>query len=647
MCGIYGFFDLQPGLADGLIAHKQRMNMLHERGPDDQGWLAWSRDCGVLSDPQAEDVASAELFMGHTRLSILDLSGLGRQPMSSKDGRYHMVFNGEIYNYRELRDDLSALGYDFITETDSEVLLYAFAQWGKDMLNSLTGMFAVAIYDMQLRRLFLARDQFGIKPLYYTLWDGGMAFASELAPLLSLPNLDKSLNPQKVYDYLQFGLTDNDTHTLLSSVKQLKGAHWLEYDLDSASVIDVQRYWKIDSGKRLDISFEDAAKRMRELFLESVDLHLRSDVPVGAALSGGIDSSAIVCCIRYLQPEADIHTFTYIADSDDLSEEKWADIVGKHVGATMHKVHPKPEEMLEDLDHLINCQGEPFGSTSIYAQYRVFRLAKEAGIKVMLDGQGADELFGGYSGYAGARLASLLWQLKLVKAWEFVKKSSQWPGRSKGMVIKRALNYFVPAAIQPMARKLVGRELLSHWLVPEWFRKYSVSTFVPEWKPFGRNCLKEELIRSMEHMSVPSLLRYEDRNSMAHSIESRVPFLTTKLAEFVYSLPEEYLIDQEGQSKTIFREAMRGIVPDVILDRRDKIGFATPEYKWLGLLNEWVSTTLPKSEKLPMLNRYAVEAEWQEILKEEKTFGWHIWRMLNFIRWCDSNEISEPVDTKA
>lgn len=634
MCGLYGLVDRRGNLVDGLALQKKRLEMLFHRGPDDCGWTVWKKNHGFLTHPTGNNV-QGNLFLGHRRLSILDLSIAGRQPMVSPNGRYHLIFNGEIYNYRELREVLAGKGHIFRTQTDTEVLLAAHAQWQESALERLTGMFAYAVFDSKKQELFLARDPFGIKPIFFSRWSQGFAFSSEIGPLLDLPTVTTNLNPQKLYDYLQFGLTDNDDATLIEDIHQLPAAHYLRYDLKSWNVAETRRYWKINPDNRLEISFGDAAKQMRELFLESVELHLRSDVTVGAALSGGIDSSAIVCAIRRLKPDSDLHTFTYIADEADLSEEKWADTVGKAVGATMHKVSPSAEDLINDLDSLIHSQGEPFGSTSIYAQYRVFGLAKDVGIKVMLDGQGADEMLAGYSGYAGARLADLVWQLQLPAAWRFLQRSANWPGRSQKMILKRALNYFIPRHFQPLARKLVGKELVSEWMNKPWFKSTGVRMFLPAWNNNSRNCLREELARSLESISVPSLLRYEDRNSMAHSIESRVPFLTTKIANFVFSLPEEYIIDANGQSKAVFRAAMRGIVPDSILDRRDKLGFATPEKKWLSLLTPWVENSIQKINALDMLNADELQKEWHEIQSGSRNFGWHIWWSLNFVRWLE------------
>lgn len=637
MCGIYGVVDSESYLIDGLQAQIKRMRMLGLRGPDDEGWLTWGDQKGVLKGCNVD--GEAKVFLGHQRLSVIDLSRDGQQPMSSRDGRYHIVFNGEIYNYIEIKSQLEREGWSFFTQTDTEVLLAAYIKWGEDALGKFIGMFAFAILDLELKELVIARDNFGIKPLFYSLWSGGFAFSSEIPPLLDLPHTKREINPQKLYYYLQFGLTDNDDQTLLRAVKQLRAGHYLKLNLSNLEDIKIQRYWQPDITRRSDLGFKEAAVKLRDLFLESVSLHLRSDVPVGAALSGGIDSSAIVCAIRHLQPKAELHTFTYVADDPELSEERWADIAGQHIGANMHKVIAKPHEMVEDLDTLIQIQGEPFGSTSIYAQHRIFRLAQEAGIKVMLDGQGADELFAGYAGYAGARLASLVWQRRWVAAYRFLKEASAWPDRNRPMVIRRALNYFVPVWLQPFARKVAGRELVPEWMDSDWFKARGVKMFLADREYHGRNCLREELLRSLKSTSVPSLIRYEDRNSMAYSIESRVPFLNRKLAQFVYSLPEEYLIDEKGASKSIFRLAMRGIVPDEILDRKDKIGFVTPEKKWLGSLSPWVDETLSRASTTSALNHSELQENWKSVLEGKTPFGWHIWRCLNFIRWAEEFDV--------
>jgi asparagine synthase (glutamine-hydrolysing) len=636
MCGIAGLV-VRPGTITPEIAG-MFLTRLQHRGPDDHGWLAFGQnllECG--REPQF--TSNPEVLLIHRRLSILDLSEAGWQPMKSANGRYFIVFNGEIYNYLELRAELEGLGVHFRSHSDTEVLLEALGRWGLDALPRLTGMFAFAVLDTLERKLILARDAFGIKPLYFSVWSGGFAFASEQKALLELPQVSKHVNAQRVYDYLRFGLTDHDSETMFEAMWSLPPAHFMEVSLETAKPAEPVRYWSVNVEERSSLSFNAATEHLRELFLKSVRLHLRSDVPVGAALSGGIDSSAIVMAMRALEPKLDLHTFSYVADDPIFSEEHWVDLVGHASGATMHKTRARPDDLVRDLGALLATQDEPFGSTSIYAQRRVFELAHEAGIKVMLDGQGADEMLGGYHTFVAARLASLARQGKLAQALEFAHRASNTPGRGKLWLW--AGEFLVPPTLQGPLRRVVGQELMPAWLNATWFAERGVRT-QPAKYTFGNSSevLREQLQRALSRTSLPMLLRYEDRNSMAFAIESRVPFLTPQLVQFVASLPEEYLIDRDGLTKAVFRNAMRGIVPDAILDRRDKIGFATPERAWLLEHRVLVERALGSeiTTSTPALNVKGLRAEWTSILKNRRPFDFRVWRWVNFIEWAGRTE---------
>jgi asparagine synthase (glutamine-hydrolysing) len=431
---------------------------------------------------------------------------------------------------------------------------------------------------------------------------------------------------------------------MFAAIKQLPSAHWLEMPLDRRVTLEPVPYWNLDLSERLELSLDEAADRLRALFLDSVRLHLRSDVPVGAALSGGIDSSAIVAAMRHLEPNLQLHTFSYVAEDPSLCEESYIDRAARRVHAVQHKVQPTPAEMVDDLDRLIDCQDEPFGSTSIYAQYRVFRLAKEAGITVMLDGQGADEMLAGYRWYLSARLASLLRQGQLPKAWRFLRQVRKLPG-SGGMMrlFLRAGGFLLPGRLQTLGRHLSGQGLMLPWMNERWFAGQGVQA-VAVGNLGTCDILRQQLHQTLVATSLPTLLRYEDRNSMAQSIESRVPFLTTPLAEFILRLPEEYLISPDGTTKNVFRLAMRGLVPEEILKRKDKIGFATPEQGWLAQLRPWVDKTLRSAaaHSIPALNIDAVEREWQAIHAGQRPFDFRVWRWVNLIRWADRFQVRFP-----
>ncbi len=644
MCGIAGFVTRPPAGID-VATVRRAIQLLEHRGPDDFGFFSLGPQGSYLGRDFARHPEGAWLSLVQRRLSILDLSEAGWQPMATDDGRYTIVFNGEIYNYLELRAELKALGYGFRSDSDTEVLLKAFVEWGPAALAKLVGMFAFAIFDARQQRLFLARDFFGIKPLFYRVTQDGLAFASELKVLVEQMPLPRRANPERLYQYLCFGLTDHGDETLFDGIRQLPPAHYLEIDLSRATCkpADCQpvRYWRLELGPPLDISFEEAAAHLRELFLESIKLHMRSDVPVGAALSGGIDSSAIVMAMRELGgAQLDLHLFSYVADDAALSEERWIDLVAKAVGAEVHKVKAGPAEMMQDLPEVTRQQDEPFGSTSICMQSRVFRLAHQHGIKVMLDGQGADELLAGYRPYQGARLATLVRRGKLADAASFWRRAARQPGSGKWWLAKRAGNLLLPAPSRRFVRQWLLRDVSPRWLNLPWFEAHGVRPHVFA-APGRGDILREQLRNSVEEVSLPHLLRYEDRNSMAVSVESRVPFLTPQLATFVLSLPEQYLISGDGVSKHVFREAMRGIVPDAILDRKDKIGFATPERQWMTTLRPWVESILSgeAGAMVQPLRLDEVKRQWHRMAAADKPWTWTAWRWLNVIEWSRQQQV--------
>jgi len=462
MCGIAGMISGLRRVCPILAA--KVLERLRHRGPDDLGWLVYSQgfiQTGRESVP--EYMVDCDLMLMHRRLSILDLSRQGWQPMHAGGGRYSVVYNGEIYNYVELRRELEHLGHQFHTHSDTDVLLLAYSEWGADAVRRFIGMFAFALFDRERRILFLARDFFGIKPLYYSASDEQFAFASEIKALLDLNSNRRRVNSAALLLYLRHGLSDQGDTTLLSGIHQLPAAHYVEVSLDDPGLAEPVRYLNPQITPS-DISFEEAAQGLRELFLESIQLHLRSDVPVGAALSGGIDSSAIVACMRKVAPQLEIHTFSYVADDARLNEEHWIDLVASAVAPCVHKTHTTSHDLITDLDVLLKAQEEPFGSTTIYAQHRVFRLASEAGIKVMLDGQGADELLGGYRYYIGAQFVSLVRQHRFWDALQLLRSARKLPDSGMVQLLVCSADYFLPQEWQKPLRALVAKEFTPNWV---------------------------------------------------------------------------------------------------------------------------------------------------------------------------------------
>ena len=377
--------------------------------------------------------------------------------------------------------------------------------------------------------------------------------------------------------------------------------------------------------------------------LHNIKLHMRSDVPLGIALSGGVDSSAIICGARKIEPEMPIHAFSFVARGADVSEEKWIDSVVDHTGSICHKIFIEEDDLISDLDALMMAQGEPFGSTSIYAQYRVFQHAKENGITVTLDGQGADEMLAGYKGYPGQRIHSMLDDHRAVSALRFLREWSKWPDRGLGRGIGwAALSMTKERHVKEWLLRLAGLSSRPSWICHQALMEKG--TFINPGESTAESVKGRRLVSALKNAltqnGLPTLLRHGDRNSMAHSIESRVPFLTKNLAQLLLSLPESWLVSDAGETKHIFRAAMRGIVPDAVLDRRDKLGFATPERQWLMRISPRIRDWLRVDLRFPFLDQKEVLRQFDLICAGKQKFSWQVWRWLCFFRWCELNGLA-------
>jgi asparagine synthase (glutamine-hydrolysing) len=622
MCGIAGgwFLKERPQLENKiqLALHAMRL-----RGPDDEGYSFTESSGGLI-------------LFGHKRLSIIDLSSGGHQPMNSICGQYTLVFNGEIYNYLELKEELVKKGVVFRSHSDTEVLLAAWIHWGESCLSRLIGMFAFAVFDQKNQTLTCVRDAFGIKPMFFTQEVGGFVFGSELAAIKALKFENCQLDWQRSYDYLLHGSYDNGERTFISNVNHLLPGHMIVFDARLRSLGNQIRWWS-PKITEVSLSFNSAAECLREKFLSNIKLHLRSDVPVGAALSGGLDSSSVVCAMRYLEPQIRINTFSYIAKGSALSEEGWVDQINKYADSVAHKVFVSADEMIKDLDDMVLAQGEPFSGTSIYAQYRVFKAARESGVLVTLDGQGADELLAGYSGYSGQRLHSLLDQNRVSDAYDFLLHWSRWPNRSLLGGVKRAIGELTNnSSMYSLLRQFNGDNLVSPWINKNILIDGGISVEFSQKNQseegHGRRVMEALRVALTSH-GLPSLLRHADRNSMRFSVESRVPFLTIEMAEFLLSLPENYLISNKGETKHIFRAAMRGIVPENVLNRKDKIGFETPEADWIGSLLPTMRKWLVCDLKIPFLMHHEMLKSFDAVAANPRLYSTKIWRLINFYRW--------------
>ena len=625
MCGIAGFIasDNPSALREALPRVIAR---LRHRGPDDEG---------ICIPPDQRRPGAVGL--ANRRLAILDLTPAGHQPMVSADGRWTVTFNGEIYNYRELRAELESRGRRFRSRSDTEVLMQGFAEWGTALLPRLTGMFAFAIHDRELERVILARDHFGLKPLYYARTRDGFVFASEIPAVMEFHGLSRAVDLRRYHEFLVSGNTDFGDGTLLADVRQLPPAHFLEVPVSSPGAGLPSCYWQPDLEQELDCTFEQAAERVREAFLESMRLHLRSDVPLGFALSGGIDSSAAVMAARtVLGKESELHTFSFIPDDPRINEERYVDTVVDSAGAVGHKLRLSPEELRRDIGQLADIQGEPFASPVIYAQYRIFGMAREHGIKVVLGGEGADEILAGYDRYLPARLASLLRQGKVAEIARALHRP-QVPIRiGRLRALRSAFSLALPPFIGRPARALWGRQRGNNdWLDERWFWDRGVHAEIP-WAPRTRRVLREMMDHNLRKSQVQALVRYQDRDAMAFSVENRVPFLSPPLVQLLFSLPEEYILAADGTRKAVFRHAMRGLVPDRILDRRDKIGFSVPTAEWFTALRPWIDSRLSHAVELGGVNRAALERRCREFNSARHTMNpILVWRCVSLSVWAE------------
>jgi asparagine synthase (glutamine-hydrolysing) len=578
-------------------------------------------ECMAHRGPDSQDVWHDDAAgLAFRRLAIIDLDHRSDQPLHL--GPWHMVFNGEIYNYRELRAELHGLGHRFITEGDGEVLLHAWSEWEDGALDRVNGMFAVALWHDQRNELVCARDLFGEKPLYWAKAAGGIVFASEIGALLAaFPELGVT-DDDAVPPYLGLGYMPSIAESFFARIQQLPAGHLLRVREGQP---EVRRYWR---PQPVDVpaTYEGAVAELRELLIDSIRLRLRSDVPVGTSLSGGIDSSAVVGLAAQIAGDHRRHAFT--ARFPGFARDEWgyAQAVAESAGVTQHhEVVPTADELLEDLADVINCQGEPFGSASIYAQWRVMRAAREAGVTVLLDGQGADELFGGYPGAIGWALRSqgLVHTLRgFLSSSERTNVVLAWGG-GRIRVPMAFVRAFRRRETSPYASREI-RETVAH--LPRVLTK--AEGF--------RTPLAKELVRQTLYASLPDLLRYADRDSMAHSREVRLPFLDRRVAEFGLSLPAEFLY-RDGLTKAVLREAVRGIVPDEVLDRRDKVGFEPPQ-------NAWFSTPAFKARISEiLLDRKALARGFydrKQIDADLSEGSWRdpsgIWRALNLELWLQA-----------
>ncbi len=613
MCGIAGYY----GFGDNIELLKTMNSCIEHRGPDGEGYFT-----------------EGQTGLAHRRLSIIDIEH-GQEPMISADGKTVLVYNGEVYNYLDLRAELEALGRTFRTKSDTEVVLQSYEEWGEGAFDRFNGMFGLAIFDGVRERTVLARDHFGIKPLYYanagTTVAPKILFASEISPLLNSGQIPRAANDRILYRYLQFRIHDDEAETFFDGVKKLLPGEQMVIDHATGS-FEITAFTRLRE-ELLELSSvnrpygDDVVDEYRERFTEAVRLRLQADVPVGSALSGGLDSSAVVVTINQLMQEhaaatdsvgASQQTFSAVFPHSINDEEKYADAVLDKCRGTVtgHKILPQADQFAEDLEDFVRTMEEPIISSGPYAQYCVMKEASQH-VKVLLDGQGADEMMAGYIPYYFAYLR----QLQKAGDYSTLLKETA----TSADVLLRLARFRILSKVT--AKKGVSISQLLNKDFSARFRAEQFGTI--------RNNMKLRLIDDLFRSSLPSLLRYEDKNTMRFSLEGRVPFLDKEVVKFLFSLSDEAII-KAGWNKRVLRDAMRGLLPSMITNRRNKIGFTTPEAEWFKLMKEDIYKIFMSNSfaERPYWNREAVLTAFEGYLNDKNSADTMMfWRLLNTELW--------------
>lgn len=601
MCGIAGIVSLSGFDPRVLMA---MTDLVSYRGPDGKGLVFIDVRSGSMGESiyNRDTVPLLEkpsLGFGARRLAILDLSDLGLQPMQIERGDYWITYNGEIYNYLEIRNELERLGELFRTHTDTEVILRAYRQWGQDCVKRFNGMWAFAIWDRKQRKLFCSRDRFGVKPFYYFVSNSELVFGSEIKQVLAYPRVPHIANQSVVLQYLERGVQDYSQDTFFTGIRQLLPGHSMTLDLNNTSIsAEVAQYWELSLNQVVRVSEKDAIEQFKTLLQRAVTWRLRSDVPVGSCLSGGLDSSSVVMLATKAKRTKEFHSFSSCFEEDGLDERPYIEEVVSASGVTPHYVFPRDTDFWNDFNCLIWHQDEPFSGTTVYAQWCVMRAARQSGIPVLLDGQGGDETLCGYRKFyifylwhlfksINPRLIpeSISWIRNIGKnpwSWNSAKRYVPWL-RSEKLLLARVGNPELLSEKQPAAQVSLGP-----------------GTGI-------RQRQKDDLM----YYSIPALLHYEDRNSMAHSIEARVPMLDYELAQFAVNCPPSLKL-RDGWTKWILRRALRGVLPELVRLRKSKLGFSTPQGQWLredvrGMIRSVVHESKLKTERILSLDKVRQE----------------------------------------
>lgn len=604
MCGIAGIVNFKgQAIENGRI--RAMMDKMNHRGPDDEGIFL-----------------NANTGLGFVRLSIIDLTPAGHQPMFTNDGRHCIIFNGEVYNYLELRKVLEEK-YAFKSHTDSEVVLYSYLEWGSECLGRLNGMFAFVIYNIQEESLFGVRDRFGIKPFYYHLSGDEFIFASEIPPILSAMRSKPEPNEEVILNYLLLNRTNYSSDTFFEQITKLPPGHFLEL---KEKVFQINQWYNLRNEIKGKVGFDSPAEYYK-LFKDSIDLQLRSDVPVGICLSGGLDSSAIASAILKEHKHDKFNSYSAVyADTDKADESEYINEF-QGSGMNMHFIHPDHLSLMRDLDQYLETLCEPVPGTSEYAEFKVMELAKSHST-VILNGQGADEVLGGYEYFYGAYLKELLFGLKFREFYSEILKQRKF--RTLNKSLKYLIFFMLPARLKLVLlkdrREMVNRKFLL---------KHQIASINLLKNLYGFSTLQDYFLRHFEYKFEHHLM-WADKSGMHFSVETRFPFLDHRLIERTLNTKTELII-KDGWTKYILREAFEGLMPEKIRKRKSKIGFETPENNWLrtDIFKSFIENILDSEQfnNRPYFNPLAIKKLWNDHLLGKVNEANTIWKIVHLELW--------------
>jgi len=604
MCGIAGIVNfnstqVEKTSIDGMLSK------IKHRGPD------------------SEDVfLDGNIGFGFVRLSIIDLSPAGNQPMHSANGRYVIVFNGEIYNYIELRDELEKDGFVFKTKTDTEVLLNSYIKWGEACLDKFNGMWAFAVYDKETKKIFAARDRFGAKPFFDVQTNHQFIFCYEIRALLYVIKGKPKPDSRIIFNYLVFNRTDQDENTFFESVKKLQHGHCLKIENNE---VKIQRWYDLKEKVKKESGFKSGVE-FRKCFEDSIKIRLRSDVPVGVCLSGGLDSSSIVSVLTKTFQVKDLSTFSAVYKKGEYGDE--TEFIDEYKGSVqnMYYTSPSSKSLEADLKDFVRTHAEPIPSTSPYAQYKVMQLA-QGKVVVTIDGQGADEHLAGYHYFFGFYFKDLFRHFKWIT---LIKEIYYYLKIHKNLYGLKTFIYF----LLPKKIKTLSRVNKNKYLQKEFIQKNGAGDSIAK-TIYASDSLENALLDHFEY-KLEHLLKWEDRNSMRFSSEARVPFLDYRLVEKSLATAANQKI-RNGTTKFILKEAMKDIIPEKIRKRNDKVGFGTPQNDWFRkpewqrIINDVLNSKSFSERKIVEVD--AARKLFQRHLNGEVNVAKEIWKWIHLELW--------------